>query len=326
VQRAQLIEGRYRNSVARSRDLSNLLGSPDVLFSSANRIALAESRLERARRAMDDWLTGLEYYAVRPFVSQRLALLLARNPGQLEAIANELSRLQLVCGGPVTTESVDLSLRDDLLSTGFSTLDADTGATVSGPARLRALLARAETPASRAVRYSDRSSVGERLDAGNIWAASFDIDVEGFANLGLTCNAKLSSVAVQIVGEDGDIGPGQSQPVVTMIYGGAGSVRSCQPGIDDYVSQFGPGATAFGPISAFRTPGRSISPVAGIGDYGPELSWSSTLEGLPFASNYTVLIDLNHPSNAEFDWEQLEDVRLRLSYTYQDVFPQGQCE
>ena len=325
VQRAQLIEGRYRNAVARSRDLSNLLGSPDVLFSSSNRIALAESRLERARRAMDDWLTALEYYAVRPFVSQRLALLLARNPGQLEAIANELSRLQLVCGGPVTHESVDLSLRDDLLSTGFATVDS-AGVTTSGPARLRALLARAETPASRAVRYSDRSSVGERLDAGNIWAASFDIDVEGFANLGLTCNAKLSSVAVQIVGEDGDIGPGESQPVVTVIYGGAGSVRSCQPGIDDYVAQFGPGATAFGPISAFRTPGRAISPVAGIGDYGPELSWSSTLEGLPFASNYTVLIDLNHPSNAEFDWEQLEDIRLRLSYTYQDVFPQGQCE
>jgi hypothetical protein len=110
------------------------------------------------------------------------------------------------------------------------------------------------------------------------------------------------------------------------VYGGAGSARSCQPGLADYVEQFGPDATAFGPVSSFRTPARAVSPVAGLNEFGAESTWNTTLEGLPFASNYAVLIDLEHPSNEEIDWGQLEDIELRFRYTYQDVFPEGQCE
>lgn len=326
VQRAQLIEGRFLSMQERASDLRNLLGSPDVLFSSANRIALAESRLERARRAVQDWLTALEYYAVRPFVSQRLAVLLARNPGQLEAIANELSRLQQVCGGPTTLETIDVSLRDDILQMGFTAVDADTQLPRRSGERFRDLLTRAETPVERQTRLSSDETIGARLDRGNVLAVNFEISAESFANLELTCNAKLSSVAVQLVGDG--LGPdaGTAQPVVTMVYGGSGEMRSCQPGIAEYVQQFGPGATAFGPVSAFRTPSRAVSPIAGVGTYGPAQTWNATLEGLPFASDYTVLIDLEHPSNEEINWEALEDIRLQLRYTYQDVFPEGQCE
>lgn len=326
VQRAQLIEGRFLSMQERASDLRNLLGSPDVLFSSANRIALAESRLERARRAMQDWLTALEYYAVRPFVSQRLAVLLARNPGQLEAIANELSRLQQVCGGPTTLETIDVSLRDDILQMGFTAVDADTQAPRRAGERFRELLVRAETPVARQTRLSSDETIGVRLDRGNVLAVNFEISVESFANLELTCNAKLSSVAVQLVGEGIAPDAGTAQPVVTIVYGGSGEMRSCQPGIAEYVQQFGPGATAFGPVSAFRTPSRAVSPIAGVDAYGPAQTWNATLEGLPFASDYTVLIDQEHPSNEELNWEALEDIRLQLRYTYQDVFPEGQCE
>jgi hypothetical protein len=329
VQRAQLIEGRYENMRERASNLRNLLGSPDVLFSSSNRVALAESRLERARNKLHSWLTALEYYAVRPFVSQRKAILLARNPGQLEAIADEMKRLQSVCGGPTTVETIDVSVRDELLDMDYSKSveTADGGeTTLSSAQQFRRLLERAEAPAQRSVQLSQGQTLGQRLDQGNILSVNLDVSVESFANLGQTCNAKLSSVSVNLVGTELGPSAGTAQPVATVVYGGAGSARSCQPGLADYVEQFGPDATAFGPVSSFRTPARAVSPVAGLNEFGAESTWNTTLEGLPFASNYTVLVDLEHPSNEEIDWEKLEDIELRFRYTYQDVFPEGQCE
>ena len=65
--------------------------------------------------------------------------------------------------------------------------------------------------------------------------------------------------------------------------------------------------------------------MAGVNAF-PEGAPNTSLAGLPLASEYTVLIDTNIGENAGFDWTKLEDVRLRLTYSYQDVFPEGQCE
>ncbi len=320
VQRAQLLEGRYRSLAARFGNLESLLGSPDVLFSFANRMARAESRLDRARRALEEWLVALEYYAVRPFVDQRLAILLARNPAQLEAIANEFLRLQRACGGPVTVETVDVSLRDDLLGMDY-TAAREGAAPVSPGERFRALLARAQRPVNRQIPLTSTQTLGQRLDLGGVWASTFNLSVEGFANLGKSCNAKLESVAVQLVGE-GFTG----QPVVSVVYDGNSQLRSCQPGLDTLVKALGPGTTAFASVTPFKTAGRAVSPVAGVGDFGPAQTWNATLEGLPLAAGYTVLIDQSHPSNAALPWDRLEDVRLQFRYSYQDVFPEGQCQ
>ena len=321
VQRAQLLDARFRTMQARWQNLESLLGSPDVIFSFAGRMARAESRIDRARRALEDWLVALEYYAVRPFVDQRMAILLARNPSQLEAIANELLRLQRVCGGPVTRETLDVSVRDGLLRMGYGN-EAPAGLAASPAEQFRALLARADVPVQRRIRLSTTETVGQRFDRGNLLAVEFSLSPEDFANLPLTCNAKLDSVAVQLVGDD----LGAGQPVVTLIYDGASELRSCQPGIAQYVAQFGPDSTAFAPTTSFRTAGRAVSPVAGIGEFGPVGTANATLDGLPLASGYTVLIDLDHPSNAAIAWDRLEDIHLRLRYNYQDVFPEGQCD
>ncbi len=314
VQRAQLLEGRYLSLSARFSNLESLLGSPDVVFSFANRMSRAESRMDRARRSLEDWLVALEYYAVRPFVDQRLAILLARNPAQLEAIANEFLRLQRACGGPVTIETVELSLRDDVLGMNFET-------TASPSERFRTLLARAQRPVNRNVPLTASLTVGQRLDQGNVLSTNFPLDLERFANLSRTCNAKLESVAVQLVGE-GFTG----QPVVSVVHEGNGQLRSCQPGIDTLVKALGPGTTAFASITPFKTSGRAVAPIAALGSFGPQQTWNATLEGLPLAAGYTVLIDLTHPSNAAQPWAQLDDVRLQFRYSYQDVFPEGQCQ
>ncbi len=316
VQRAQLLQGRYAALSARLENLNELIASPAVIFAFANRLARAESRVDRARTLLFDWLVALEYYAVRPFIDQRLAILLARNPSQLEAISNELVRLQNACGGNVNTAIAELSLRDDLLKVGFET-EARTGAE-----RFREVLKRGNVPIDTQVRYSTDQRVGDLLRARKVLAATFTLSLDDFANLPQTCNSKVASLDVQLVGE----GLGTARPTVSVLYDGTSTLRSCQPNIRDLVSTLAPGTTSFGPLTRFRTKGRSVSPVASINTFGLSDSVNRGLEGLPLASTYTVLIDPDAGENKAVDWSRLEDVKLKLTWAYQDLFPVGQCQ
>lgn len=323
VQRAQLLQGRYLALKERLEQLENLIASPSVIFAFSNRLARAESRVERAKGLLYDWLVALEYYAVRPFINQRLAILLARNPSQLEAISNELLRLQRVCGGMITYETVDLSLRDDLLRTGFAMRQAETEGIVDPAARFRAVLAKGNVPVDTQVRYSTDETIGDVIANRSVLAATFDLRLDDFANLALTCNAKIVSIDVHLVGE----GLGQNvRPTVSILYDGTSTMRSCQPNIEAIVASLDPGTTSFGSRTTFRTAGRSISPVARIGSFGEPGTANRGLEGLPLASRYTVMIDPAKGENGKVNWNALEDVMLRLTYAYQDMFPAGQCE
>lgn len=321
VQRGQLLQGRYLALNERLSQLENLIASPSVIFAFANRLARAESRVERAKGLLFDWLVGLEYYAVRPFISQRLAILLARNPSQLEAISNELLRLQRVCGGMITYEVVDLSVRNDLLHGGFDMKTGDQE--VDAASRFRAVLAKGNVPVDTQVRYSTDERIGDVIANRSVLAASFDLRLDDFANLPLTCNAKIASIDVQLVGE----GLGEHvRPTVSVLYDGKSTMRSCQPNIREIVAALDPGTTAFGPRTTFRTAGRSVSPVARIGSFGEAGTANRGLEGLPLASQYTLMIDPTKGENGKIDWSRLDDVMLRLTYVYQDMFPTGQCE
>lgn len=320
TQRAELVNGRWVELQRQRGDINRILGSPAAVFARANKVTQAENRLERAKGKLFDWLVALEYYAVRPFMDQRIQILLARNPYQLEEIAAKLKALQGKCGGATNTQISELSLRRDLLNITQTTLDEVGDASVTPPVRLRQLMSQGYVPVDRRVRYTTNATVGQLLSrASGVWAVSFDVDLDDFANLGATCNAKVASVAIKLVGD-----LGQAQPTVSVLYDGTGALRSCQPGIDEYVEQFGTETTAFGAVSQFRSRGRAVSPVAGIGEF-PQTT-NTTLAGLPLASQYTVLIDTTLGENANLDWSRLEDVELRLEYTYQDPFPAGQCE
>jgi hypothetical protein len=316
VQRAQLLQGRYAALSSRLDNLTELIGSPAVIFAFANRLARAESRVDRARGLLYDWLVALEYYAVRPFIDQRLAILLARNPSQLEAIANELVRLQGACGGIVNTAVAELSLRDDLLAVGFDT-EGQTGAH-----RFREILERGNVPIDTQVRYSSDERVGQLIKSRKVLAATFSLRLEDFANLPLTCNAKLASIDLQLVGE----GLGRARPTVSVLYDGTSTLRSCQPNIEELVGGLAPGSSSFGSLTRFRTQGRSVSPLATVNGFGAEDSANRGLEGLPLASTYTVLIDPEAGENKNVDWSKLDDVKLKLTWAYQDLFPVGQCQ
>ena len=323
AQQGGLVDARLAELESQRENVNLLLGSPDVVFAWANRLEQAELRLDRAKEALMDWLVAMEYFAVRPFMDQRLQILLARNPYQLEEIAAEMERLQRSCGGALNEQQTTVSL-NAILGLDSEIADPEDGV-VYGPAeRLRATLARGAVPIDTRTRTRTDESVGQLLGNEDVWAATFGLELGRFANLASTCNAKIVSFDVQLVGED----LGAARPTVSILYDGTSALRSCQPGIQEYVDQFGPESTAFGPITTFKASSRSVSPVAGVGEFPSDAGGTGNLSlgGLPLASQYTLLIDRGVGENAGIDWGNLEDVLLRVNYAYQDVFPDGQCE
>jgi hypothetical protein len=323
AQRAALKDAKLRDLLRQRANVNQLVGSPAVIFGRANRLAQAELRLERAKVKLMDWLVALEYYAVRPFMEQRQAILLARNTYQLEKIAEELRRLEQNCGGATNDVTSVISVRRDLLGLTHSVVDPVTGETLSPEERFRRILQRGYVPIDKRVRYSSDDTVGSLMSRDpSILSATFFIDLSDFANLELTCNAKVASLAVKLIGELGD-----ARATASILYDGTSKLRSCQPGIDEYVAQFGPDTTSYGSITHLRTAGRSMSPVSGINEFPGEPGQASqTFAGLPLASQYTLLINTEAGENRDLDWSKLEDVELRLTYSYQDIFPAGQCE
>ncbi len=319
VQQAELRDTKLNDLQRQRANVNRLVGSPQVIFSRANRLEQAEMRLERAKDKMMDWLVALEYLAVRPFMDQRQQILLARNTYQLEEIAQELKRLQRNCGGAVNTVQSTISVKRDLLGLTQATIDPATGEVLTPDERFREILSRGYVPIDKRVRYSNDETIGALMARDpDIMAATFHVELENFANLDLTCNAKIASLDIQLVGD-----LEEARPTVSVLYDGTSKLASCQPGIDDYVELFGPDTSNYGSITHLRTSGRSISPVAGVNEF---VGASTTLAGLPLASQYTLLIDTNAGENRRLDWSQIEDVELQVSYTYQDIFPVGQCE
>lgn len=320
VQRAQLISAKLDELERQRANVNRLVGSPAAIFSRANKLTQAEQRLGRAKKKLMDWLVALEFLAVRPFMDQRLQILLANNTFQLEKIAEEMKRLESVCGGPINGTVAVLSLRDELLDLALPSADPVTGATLEPDARLREVLRRGAVPVDKRIRYSADSTLGGLLSRKrDVLSATFGLNFRDFANLEVTCNAKLKSIDVQLVGA-----LGSGRPTVSVLYDGTSQLRSCQPGIDDYVALFGPQTTTYGSTTLLRTAGRSVSPVAGVNEFTAVPNQS--LGGLPLVSQYTLLIDTSVGENGKLDWSKLEDVLIKLEYTYQDVFPQGQCQ
>jgi hypothetical protein len=210
-----------------------------------------------------------------------------------------------------------------LLNIRTSMVDLQTGKEVTPAERFRQVLSVARIPVDKRIRYKSDSTVGDLLNRSGIFAATFSFDMGTFANLSNVCNAKVASVLVQLVGE----GLGASRPTVSILYDGTSQLRSCQPNIKQLVATIGTGQTAFNEITQFKAKGRSISPLASVNTF-PAMAGNEnkTLGGLPLVSQYTVLVDPKAGENANVSWGRLEDIKLKVEYSYQDLFPAGQCQ
>ena len=334
---AQREEGTLAMLEMQRTKISALIAGPQAFFFSANGLTEAERELDRAKRKMSDWLVAIEYAAVRPFYSERMAILLARNTYQLRALADRLSDLEAQCGGETNLQKVTVSLKKQTAS--------------SDSAAFRNYIESAATADPDVnVRYSVTEFFTAQERGANLLIVPFSLSLGDFANLSATCNAKIESIALSVDGVDIGTSPfGEGAPYGTIIYHGDAKTYSCQPGIDAYILAFGQGTGfgqvgdqtpltgTFGSTTQFVVDGRAASPVMAVNtlpstgytepDIGapaytePEMgSENGTLKGLPVAGSYTLIIDTDKEANTAINWEQLEDVKLEITYSYQDVF------
>lgn len=321
AQKARLESARLRELDHQLFDLDNLVGGMGAVFSKSYALDRTEDHLDQARKALMDWLVVLEYYAVRPFMEQRIQIELARNAYQLEAIAQDMQRLENTCGGAERSKaSATLSLRKQVLGLTRAQSTLNDAEVLTPDARFRQWLAQSYVPVNRRIRFSTSQSLNSVLEnTDGVLAAAFTLGLDDFANLQLACNAKIESVAVQLVGELGD-----AQPTATILYDGTSQLRSCQPNIAEYVQTYASGLTAYDTITQLRTSGRAMSPLAGVNTFlNADQSVNRSLAGLPVASEYTLLISTQNGDNARLQWDKLEDVLIRVEYSYQDLFSEA---
>lgn len=319
--RAQMTADQLAWTEVQHSRVEELLGSPAVLFARAGRVAAAEASVDEARARLMDWLLALEYEAVRPFVEQRAALLLARSPGQLEAVAAQLRQLRTRCGGPVSRQSVSVSLRHDVTGLVAPQEDLVSRTLVTPAERFRRWMAAADVPMTHRVRMAIEASLGADHGIGRgTWAGVVALDLGDFANLAGSCNARIEAIGVELVGD-----LGYARPSVTVVHDGTARVRSCQPDLDGLLRAQGATRSAYGGVSHLRTEGRSATVVAGLNEAPESPVRNRGLSGLPLASRYTVLIQTDRGENAALDWTRLDDIVLHIDYTHQDPFAPGQC-
>lgn len=324
VERGLLLFDRYRQLQEQRGATLQLVGSPSTVFAWSNQLSQAEASLNTARSALWEWLVALEYYAVRPFVDLRIQLLLAQNPYQFEDIAAQLGRLSRECGGgQASYASAVVSLAEAM---GFTAdaRDSVTGDVTPAQEAFLAALARGDVSVGRRVRLGSTLFGADLWSLDSLWSGSLSIDIERFPNLAASCNARLFSVDIAVVGDfrEGEL------PVVRLVYAGTSKLRSCQADIRDYIDSVGPESTTFREVTSFEMAGQGIAPVADVGDFAqpPNLtSGNTTLQGLPLASEYIVMIERDLGDNANIAWDRLEDVLVRFNFSYQDPYPQSEC-
>lgn len=315
TERATMLKSQYDAALKRKNEITALYMSPAKIFGYAGDLEVVENMIETAKERIYDYLAGVEYFAVRPFVDLRRAIYLARSVNDLEDIITQIDTIRNKCGAPTTRASVELSAREKMGIT-IDYQDMDMGE------RFRYVMSKGNIPINALTRYTVDSTVRDLLSSGrDMRAGTFELKIDDYANLAATCNAKIESIAIQLVGEN-LIKEGEGEnvvPTMTVFYDGQTQLVSCQPNIEQLVSSLGP-KTSYGKYSTFMLTPTKISPTAGLNTYGEA---NVHLQGNPVATSYTVLIDTTIGENRKINWDNVDDVKLKLNYTYQDLFSVG---
>lgn len=313
VQKAQQVEAQYNAAVARAQEIENLYTTPAAIFSYASRLELVESEIETARDLMYDYLSAIEYLAVRPFVDLRRAIYIARSTDDLSAIMMQIDSIRNACGGGApNTNNVTISVREMMgITTDFDDM--------TKAERFRYTMSKRSVPVDTLTRYTADSTVGDLLKQDiDLRVGTFEISIDRFANLKNSCNTKINRIGFKLIGENlikKDAGE-HVNPSLTLFYNGKSQLASCQPNMEAIVTPLG-GKTSYGVYTTFNTGTKMISQTAGINAFG---AYSNSLDGYPAASTYTIMIDPTISENSKINWDNVEDIELSFRYTFDDFY------
>ncbi len=334
VQEAQLIESQYNNKLARYDETSNIVYAASSFFDYANDLEIVEMYIDRARDALDDYLTALEYQTVRPFVDLRRSIYTARGTNDLAKILEELNTITSKCGdGTDSTNRVVVSARNQL---GILKTDVNE---LSPEDRFHYILKKGEMPISAQARYSVDESIAEKLKKGNFYSVSFTLG-RGFSNLETTCNAKINNIEIRLVSKPGQtISPNGTTPMLSLFYGGQSMLSSCKSDIADITASVG-ARTSYGVHSTFYTQpfGNGLNATVYNVPEGEEYDYSklqdatfgsttvyNSLQNYPMMASYTILIDPNAEANKNIDWNAVADIEILFNYTTGSINPDSKC-
>ncbi|MBO4351657.1 MAG: hypothetical protein J6A01_12035 [Proteobacteria bacterium] len=322
TQRAQMFKSQYDASTERLAQINNLYTAPAVLFTYASDLESVENRIELAKERIYDYLAAIEYNAVRPFVDIRRAVYIARSPNDLKAILDQLDDVIDNCGGVTNTiddeHAIIVSMREMLgITADFQKMTMQQ--------RFHYALSNGNVPVKSLTRYTVDTTGKQLLNSGHaLKSGTFALTIPSFANLQATCNAKIAGFAFKLVGENlikPDAGT-QVHPTITMFYNGKATLASCQPDIESIANTLGH-ATAYDTYTTFNIEQTKISPNLGLNEWGNS---DNTLANYPLASTYTVLIDPEIGENAKINWDNVEDIQIKVLYTYENVKTNNTCK
>ena len=321
VQRANMLKSQYDAGSERLAKINNLYTAPAVIFSYASDLEAVENRIELAKERIYDYLAALEYNAVRPFVELRRSVYLARSTNDLKAILDKLEDVVDSCGGVTNTVDDDhaiiVSMREMLgITSDFKKMTMQQ--------RFHYVLSNGNVPIKTLTRYTVDATGSQLLNSGHkLKSGTFALTIPAFANLEATCNAKIAGFAFKLVGENliRDNAGTQVHPTITMFYSGKATLASCQPDIKNIASTLG-NVTAYGTYTTFDVEQSKISPNIGINEWGNN---DASLADYPLASTYTVLIDPEIGENSKINWDNVEDIQIKVLYTYENVRSTNSC-
>ena len=317
VQRAIMLQSQYDAAVERKTEIDNIYSAPSKIFAFASDLEVVESKIDLAKERIYDYLAAAEYFAVRPFVDLRRSVYLARSTNDLDKLIDQVDTVVNKCGsGTPTTNTVEISARE------MMGITKDFVGMTQGE-RFRSVIAKGNIPVNSLTRYTVDSNVRDLVRrSADLRSGTFAIDIAQNLNLQTTCNAKIDTISVKIEGDSDKIlkdGAGQNiHPTITVFYDGQSQLVSCQPNIDALVSTIGP-KTSYGKYSTFVVEPYKMSPTAGINEYGQDKN--NTFAGKPVATSYTVLIDTSISENKNINWDAVDDIKLKIQYTYEDLYP-----
>ncbi|MDP3278626.1 MAG: hypothetical protein Q8Q09_25780 [Deltaproteobacteria bacterium] len=250
----------------------------------------ARTDFSAARLRVYEAARALEYETNKRLPSVLDAIVGTQNAQQLERVFN------CVTGGwdswrrLVTTPNMymrEVSVRRDILGIVASRTDAETGEVISeGEQFRRALLAQPVSNEGRtwpAIRF----------------ATSLRRDSALFTSL--VCNARITSLQARVVGDF----LGDNQAILRLLADGAGSVRTCDSGASNTLTN-----------EWKLRPAGVLAPAtlaAGVNDFGtPEVS----LLYYPVAqSSWVLAVPTEEPENRDLDVRRIDDIVLRFNYS-----------